>query len=111
MASPLHTIEPRPRVGDFPRLPMRLIKSLIALCFIGLGIVFGALNTQPVHVELWFRSFDARLGLVLLCVLLAGALVGGLAVTVAVVWPMRRRLGRALSGATISSAADRNPKR
>jgi uncharacterized integral membrane protein len=97
-------------VGEFPRLPMRLIKSLIALCFIALGIVFGALNTQPVHVELWFRSFDARLGLVLLCVLLAGALVGGLAVTVAVVWPMRRRLGRALSGATSPTSAERAPR-
>ena len=86
---------------------MRLIKSLIALCFVALGIVFGALNTQPVHVELWFRSFDARLGLVLLSVLLAGALIGGLAVTVGVVWPMRRRLGRALSAPATS---DRSPR-
>ena len=89
---------------------MRLIKSLIALCFVALGIVFGALNTQPVHVELWFRSFDARLGLVLLSVFLAGALVGGLAVTVGVVWPMRRRLGRALSGGASSAVSDRSPR-
>jgi uncharacterized integral membrane protein len=89
---------------------MRLIKSLIALCFVALGIVFGALNTQPVHVELWLHRFDARLGLVLLCVLLAGALVGGLAVTVAVVWPMRRRLGRVLSGAALSKLGERSPR-
>ncbi len=89
---------------------MRLIKSLIALCFVALGIIFGALNTQPVHVEIWFRSVEARLGLVLLCVLLAGALLGGLAVTVGVVWPMRRRLGRVLSGNAPNSVADRSTR-
>ena len=54
-----------------------------------------ALNKQDVHVDLWFRSFDGRLGLVLLTVLLLGAVLGGLAVTAGVVWPMRRRQGRA----------------
>ena len=73
---------------------MRLIKSIIALCFVARGVIFGALNRQDVHVDLWFRSVDGRLGLVLLTVLLLGALLGGLAVTAGVVWPMRRRLGR-----------------
>lgn len=75
-------------------LPMHLIKSFIALCFVALGVIFGALNRQDVHIDLWFRSVDGRLGLVLLTVLLLGALLGGLAVTAGVVWPMRRRLGR-----------------
>jgi uncharacterized integral membrane protein len=74
---------------------MRLIKSLIALCFVVLGVVFGALNTQRVHVDLWFHTLDGRLGLVLLTVLLLGALVGGLVVTAGVVWPLRRRMHRA----------------
>jgi uncharacterized integral membrane protein len=65
-----------------------------------MGVVFGALNKQPVHVDLWFRSLDGRLGLVLLAVLLAGALLGGLVVTAGVVWPMRRRLGRTGSQAS-----------
>ncbi len=73
---------------------MRLIKSIIALSFVAMGVIFGALNRQGVHVDLWFRSVDGRLGLVLLTVLLLGALLGGLAVTAGVVWPMRRRLGR-----------------
>ena len=71
---------------------MRLIKSLIALCFVVLGVIFGALNKQRVHVDLWFDSMDGRLGLILLSVLLLGALIGGLAVMAGVVWPMRRRL-------------------
>ena len=80
---------------------MRLIKSLVALCFLALGLVFGALNTQSVAVDLGFRVIEGRLGLVLLGILLAGAFLGGLVVTAGVVWPLRRRLhagGGAASG-------------
>jgi lipopolysaccharide assembly protein A len=73
---------------------MRLIRSLIALCFVALGIVFGALNRDPVRVDLWFSAFQGRLGLVLLAVLLTGALLGGLVVTLGVVLPLRRTLAR-----------------
>jgi uncharacterized integral membrane protein len=73
---------------------MRLIKSLIALCFVILGVVFGALNQQRVRVDLWFDSIQGHLGLVLLTVLLLGALIGGLVVTAGVVWPLRRRIRR-----------------
>ena len=73
---------------------MRLIRSLIALCFVAMGIVFGALNREPVRVDLWFAAFEGRLGLVLLAVLLAGAVLGGLVVTLGVVLPLRRSLAR-----------------
>ena len=76
---------------------MRLIKSLIALCFVILGVVFGALNKQSVRVDLWFDVIHARLGLVLLTVLLLGAFIGGLVVTAGVVWPLRRRMNRSVS--------------
>ena len=74
---------------------MRLIKALLALMFILLGVIFGALNKQLVHVDLWARGFEARLGVTLLTVLLLGALLGGLVVTAGVVWPLRRRLHKA----------------
>jgi putative membrane protein len=73
---------------------MRLIRSLIALGFVALGIVFGALNREAVRVDLWFAAFEGRLGLVLLAVLLAGAVLGGLVVTLGVVLPLRRSLAR-----------------
>jgi putative membrane protein len=73
---------------------MRLIRAFIALCFVALGIVFGALNRQPVRVDLWFAAFEGRLGLVLLGVLLAGAVLGGVIVTLGVVLPLRRSLAR-----------------
>ena len=80
---------------------MRLIKSLIALMFIAVGVVFAALNRQTVHLDLWHAEYDVRLGLTLIVVLLAGALLGGMVVTAGVVWPLRRQMrktGNAGSG-------------
>jgi lipopolysaccharide assembly protein A len=78
---------------------MRLIKSLIALMFIALGVVFGALNRQTVHVDLWHAEYDVSLGLTLIVVLLGGALLGGLVVTAGVVWPLRRQMRRSTGNA------------
>ena len=86
---------------------MRLIRSLIALGFVALGIVFGALNREPVRVDLWFAAFEGRLGLVLLAVLLAGAVLGGLVVTLGVVLPLRRSLAR---NRAESPTTDRTPQ-
>ncbi len=80
---------------------MRLIKSLLAIAFVLIGLVFGALNRQLVHVDVWISTFSLQLGLLLLSVLLVGAMLGGAAVTAGVVWPLRRRLhgeGDAASG-------------
>jgi uncharacterized integral membrane protein len=95
---------------------MRLIRTLAALCFLALGLVFGALNTQRVTVDLGYRVVEGRLGLVLLAALLAGAFVGGLVVTAGVVWPMRRRLHRQrgtgpTSGPDAQDLADGIPRR
>ena len=79
---------------------MRVIKSLIALFFVAMGVVFGALNKQRVHVDLWFGGLDGRLGLFLLTVLLLGAFIGGVAVLGGVVWPLRRRLHRSSNAAS-----------
>ena len=86
---------------------MRLIKSIVALMFVALGVVFGALNRQVVRVDLWHAQYDVRLGLTLIVVLLTGALLGGLVVTAGVVWPLRRRLrrtGNAGSGPDLPAA-------
>lgn len=71
---------------------MRLIKSIFALCFVVMGVIFGALNMERVRVDLWFDSLEGQLGLMLLSAVLLGALIGGLAVTASVVWPLRRRI-------------------
>ena len=81
---------------------MRLLKSIVALMFIALGVVFGALNRQVVHLDLWHAQYDVRLGLTLIVVLLTGALLGGLVVTAGVVWPLRRRLRRSVNADAVS---------
>ena len=84
---------------------MRLIKSLFGLLLFILGVIFSALNRQSVHVDFWFRSIEARLGPTLLIILLIGALLGGLVVTTAVVWPLRRRLNKLGNGGPSSVVA------
>ena len=90
---------------------MRVIKALAALCFVALGLVFGALNRQHVSVDLAIGTLDLRLGFLVLVALLVGALFGGLAVMAGVVWPARRRerASRASTPSTTPSAgAPRN---
>lgn len=88
---------------------MRVIKALAALCFIALGLAFGALNRERVHVDLAVAAFDMRLGFLILVVALVGACIGGLAVMAGVVWPMRRSARAArVSASPVSPGAARN---
>ncbi|MBW8368187.1 MAG: DUF1049 domain-containing protein [Arenimonas sp.] len=74
---------------------MRLIKAIVALLFVAFGVLFGALNRTPVRIDLGLATIDhANLGTSLLAAVLAGALLAGGALTVAVVWPLRRQLRR-----------------
>ena len=75
---------------------MRLIRAIIALLFVAVGVLFGALNRTPVSIDLGFATIgQANLGTSLLAAVLAGAIVAGLVLTAAVVWPLRRQLRRA----------------
>ena len=73
---------------------MRLIRLLIAILCLAVGVVVGALNHQPVVIDLGFNTLHATLGVSVLVALLLGALIGGLAVTASVVLPLRQRLRR-----------------
>jgi uncharacterized integral membrane protein len=74
---------------------MRLIKAIVALLFIAVGVLFGALNRTPVSIDLGFHSIpQANLGTSLLAAVLLGALLAGAVLTAAVVWPLRRQLRR-----------------
>jgi len=74
---------------------MPLIRTLLALAFIMLGIIFGALNRDVMHIDLFFTTLQASIGLTVLLVLLIGCLLGGLVVMATVVWPMRNALAKA----------------
>lgn len=73
---------------------MRLLLPLIALACLALGFAFGALNPQPVHIDLFGLGLDLGLGIALLGSALAGAVLAGLALGLFVLWPLRRRLRR-----------------
>ena len=74
---------------------MRPLRAFIALLFLALGVVVGALNPGMAVVDLGVWRLEAALGVLLLGALLCGVLLGGLAMVVAVVLPLRRELRRA----------------
>jgi len=79
---------------------MRLIKALLALLFVAFGVLFGALNRNPVKIDLGFLVVDTlSLGTSLLLALLAGAVLAGVVISTTVVWPLQRRLRRAAPAA------------
>lgn len=77
-----------------PPHPMRPLRALAAFLFLIAGVVLGALNPTPVMVDLGLVHLRAGLGVILLCALLVGVLVCGLAMTASVVLPLRRELRR-----------------
>ncbi|HEU4775150.1 MAG TPA: LapA family protein [Lysobacter sp.] len=74
---------------------MRLIRILIAFACLALGAVVGALNRQPVSIDVGFGYLPSNLGIALIVSLLVGVLIGGLAISASLVLPLRRRLARA----------------
>jgi uncharacterized integral membrane protein len=72
-----------------------LLKSLIALVFVLLGVLFAVLNRELVKVDLFITSLQASIGLTLLLVLLLGFLLGGMVVLTTMVWPARLALAKA----------------
>lgn len=73
---------------------MRLIRLLVALACLAAGLALGALNTQPVRLDLGFVQWPTTLGVVVIVALIVGAIVGGLALAASVLWPSRRRVAR-----------------
>ncbi len=73
---------------------MRALFVGLAVICLALGLLFGALNAAPLSLELYVTRFDVSAGVALLAFALAGALLGGLVVLLAVAWPLRRELAR-----------------
>ncbi len=84
---------------------MRLLRALIALLCLSFGLVLGVLNADPATVDLGLVEVRAGLGVILLCTLLVGVLLGGLAIAVSVALPLRRELSSARGEAPPANAA------
>ena len=82
-----------------------LMQLVIALAFVAGGVLFGAFNPQTVTLDFHFWQIHAGLGVALLVAVLVGAVLGGIAVTVGVVWPLQRRLRKARREIAASASA------
>jgi lipopolysaccharide assembly protein A len=71
---------------------MRLAIILLLLVFAAVGAVFGALNGDRVAWDFYFFVVQFPKGAALLCALLVGWFVGGVAVYVGLVMRLRRRV-------------------
>jgi uncharacterized integral membrane protein len=80
---------------------MRFLRALFALAFLAAGVTLGVLNAGSVAVDLGVVRLHAGLGVILLCTLLAGVLLGGLAIVVSVVLPLRR--ARRMASSSVAS--------
>ena len=75
---------------------MRPLRLLIALLFLAVGAALGALNADPVTVDLGAVRVEMALGVALLVAMLLGVLAGGLALAASVILPLRRERDAAL---------------
>lgn len=71
---------------------MRFIRFLVALACLLAGAALGALNRDPVSIDLGVVAIATSTGVALLTAVLIGVLVAGLVVSASVVLPLKRRL-------------------
>lgn len=71
---------------------MRFGIILLVIVFAAFGALFGALNSDSIGYDFYFFAPHLPKGAALLLALVAGWLVGGLLVYVALVAPLRRRV-------------------
>lgn len=77
---------------------MRFGLTLLVLLFAAFGAVFGALNSEAVALDFYFRVVHLPKGAAVLGALFAGWLIGGLVVYLGLVLRLRSRV-RALTRA------------
>ena len=82
---------------------------LLALVFATAGFLFGALNSDLVHVDFHLFQIPSSLGVALLGALFVGAALGGIAVTIGIVWPLQRRVRKLSRDATALQAVQNRP--
>lgn len=86
---------------------MRILQALIALLFVAAGVLFGALNAQSIPIDFGLWQARSTTGVAILLALLGGVLLGGLAISAGVVWPLRRELRKqSRRGAAAEAPAD-----
>lgn len=73
---------------------MKVFRLLVMLAFLLVGLVIGALNSQPLLIDFAFASIATTSGIAIIVALFAGVLIG-LLVMLSVVLPLYARLRQA----------------
>lgn len=74
---------------------MNVLRLLILLAVLVVGLIVGALNSQPIVISLGFTQINSTTGMAIIIALLSGALIGGGLVLASVVIPLYAKLRRA----------------
>lgn len=82
---------------------MRLFKLAAFLLAALLGVVFAALNTVVVTVDIYFAHCSLPLGILLLAAVLLGAVLAAGAVVFGSLLPLRRRLRKLERAAAVEA--------
>ena len=83
---------------------MNIFRLIIALIFLGIGLLVGVLNTQPITLKLLFADIQTSSGVAIILSLLAGVVIGGLIILATLVWPLYTKLRKANKQAAASAS-------
>ena len=73
----------------------RWLLLALALVVVAASVVFGAINADPVVLDLYAGALRVPLGVLVLGAMLVGCLLGGAVLYATVIVPLRVRLSRA----------------
>ncbi|KRG47839.1 hypothetical protein ARC20_02660 [Stenotrophomonas panacihumi] len=71
---------------------MKVFQLLLMLAFLLVGLIIGALNSQPILIDFAFSSIATTSGVAIIVSLLAGVLIGGALVLAVMVLPLYSKL-------------------
>ncbi|MEE7558701.1 LapA family protein [Xanthomonas sp. Kuri4-2] len=74
---------------------MKIFRLLVMLAFLLVGLVIGALNSQPILIDFAFTSIPTSSGIAIIVALLAGVVIGAGLILLSVVIPLYSKLRQA----------------
>jgi predicted small integral membrane protein len=80
---------------------MNVVRLLVLLAVLVVGLIVGALNSQPIAISLGFTQIATTTGLAIIVSLLSGALIGGALVLASMVIPLYSKLRKAQKAAPV----------
>ncbi|HBK46666.1 MAG TPA: hypothetical protein DDZ67_09585 [Xanthomonadaceae bacterium] len=83
---------------------MKVFRLLVMLAFLLVGLIIGALNSQPLLIDFAFASIATTSGIAIIVALLAGVLIGGATILLVIALPLYSKLRQANKAAAAGRA-------